>query len=138
MLSLTCLTVNIINVIVSDCLLLLSLSLLFKTYSRKRICMPIISRGYSSLDKFGSDIHSAMKFESRPTQIPIFFKEKVILKPIGRILGQILSKIVWFFQNFLKFELILAQIWENFAKIDPFMNTKFCFFYKGFIHIPRG
>ena len=27
---------------------------------------------------------------------------------------QILSKVIWFFQNFLKFEPILAKIWENF------------------------
>ena len=36
--------------------------------------------------------------------------------PISPILGQILSKPIRFCQIFLKFEPILAQIWENFEK----------------------
>ena len=36
--------------------------------------------------------------------------------PIGPISSQILSKPIQFFQNFLKFEPILVQIWENFEK----------------------
>ena len=43
---------------------------------------------------------------------------------ISPILGQILSKITQFFQNFLEFEAILAQIRENFACI--YMGSFIC------------
>ena len=49
-------------------------------------------------------------------------------------MGQILNKITNFFQNFLKFEPILAQIWPNFEK-STHSYTRFCIL-SGVIHIP--
>ena len=43
---------------------------------------------------------------------------------MGPILDKILSKITQFFQNFLKFEPLLVQIWENFEK-STHSYTKF-------------
>ena len=50
-----------------------------------------------------------------------------IHKPIRPKLRQILSKITRFFQNFLKFEPILAQIWENLEKSTVHSYTKLHF-----------
>ena len=77
-----------------------------------------------------------------------FFKKKwAINKPISPILGQILSKIAQFFQNVLKYEQSLAQIWENFES-RPIHTpnfafykesyTKHWFFYSCWQHVPVG
>ena len=63
-----------------------------------------------------------------------FFKKKwPIHIPIGSIFGQILSKITRFFQNFLKFEPILAQISE-FLKNQPIHIPNFTFYKGSFIY----
>ena len=85
--------------------------------------------GYSSLVLVGM---CPAELESRPIQIPIFKKEW----PIHIQMGPILSKIAQFFQNCLKFEPILAQIWQKLWKTTQ-SYTKFCILW-GFIHIPRG
>ena len=63
-----------------------------------------------------------------------FFKKKwPIHIPIGPIFGQILNKITRFFQNFLKFEPILAQISE-FLKNQPIHIPNFAFYKGSFIY----
>ena len=73
---------------------------------------------------FGRDVPSGiLKVDSDKYQ---FLKKKwPIHIPIEPLLGQILTKITQFFSNFLKFEPILAKIWENFDKITH-SNIKFC------------
>ena len=66
--------------------------------------------GYSRLALVGMCRHKIWKFLYKCL---FFLKKKWPIHILtGPILGQILSKITQFFQNFPKFEPILAQIWE--------------------------
>ena len=60
-----------------------------------------------------------------PYKYQFFKKKRPIHIPIGPIFGQILIKITRFFQNFLKFEPILTEIWGTFEK-STHSYTKFC------------
>ena len=90
-------------------------------------------RGYSSLVLVGM-CHT--EFESRPIQIPIF-QEKVTHSYTNRInFVPNIEQNHRFFINFIKFEPILAQTWENFEK-STHSYTEFCIL-KGSIHTWRG
>ena len=73
---------------------------------------------------FGRDV-PPRKSKVDPYKCQFFKKKWPIHIPIGPFFGQVLSKITWFFQNFLKFEPILAQIWGTFEK-STHSYTKFC------------
>ena len=75
---------------------------------------------------FGRDV-PPRNLKIDPYKYKFFKKQWSIHIPICSILGQILSKIAWFFQNCLKFEPIKST----------HSYTKFCILY-GIIHIPRG
>ena len=73
---------------------------------------------------FGRDV-PPWNLKVDPYKYQFFKKKYPIHIPIGSISGQILNKITNFFQNFLKFEPILAQIWPNFEK-STHSYTRFC------------
>ena len=83
---------------------------------------------------FGKDVPQ-QNLKEDPYKYHFFKKKWPTHIPICSILGQILSKITQFFLNFLKFELILAQIWENCEK-SSHSYTKFAFCKGSFI--PRA
>ena len=83
---------------------------------------------------FGRDV-LLRKLKVVPYNLQFFKKKWPIHIPISPILHQILSKITGFFQNFLWFEPILAQIWENYEKLTH-SYTNFAYF-KVLIHAKR-
>ena len=75
---------------------------------------------------FGRDV-PPRNLKVDPYKYQFLKKKWPIHISIGPILGQILSNVNQFFQNFLKFEQILAQIGEIFEK-STHSCTKFCIF----------
>ena len=80
----------------------------------------ILGRGVLKFG-FGWDVPSR-NLKVDPYKYWFFKKKWPIHIPFGPILGSILSKLTRFFPNFIKFEPILAQIRENFEKIDRFID----------------
>ena len=72
-----------------------------------------------------------------PYKLPILQgKRDIFIYQFATIFGQVFSKITQLFQDFLKFEPILAQIWENFEKSTHSYTT--CCILQRIIRIPRG